>query len=76
MNIASLLTCICLILLGLCLLIIAIGMWTDRRPKRKRAEAEKEYKAYLDMCDACGRHPKQPNSQICAECEEKIYGKR
>jgi hypothetical protein len=26
----------------------------------------------MDVCDACGKNPKVPNSQICAECKKKV----
>lgn len=26
---------------------------------------------YRNICDACGKYPKQPNSMLCKECEEK-----
>lgn len=26
-----------------------------------------------DICDSCGSSPKAPNSQICKECQEKVY---
>jgi hypothetical protein len=27
-----------------------------------------------DVCDACGKNPKAPNSQICKQCQEVIDG--
>ena len=76
MSMLSLITCVSLLTLGFGLIYVAVNIWASRRPKRKRAEAEKEYKGYIEVCDACGKHPKQPNSQLCAKCEEKVNGKR
>ena len=44
----------------------------DRKIKRQREKAEKEYLS-INVCDACGMHPKQPNSRLCKECEVKAY---
>lgn len=43
-----------------------------RKIKSHREKAEKEYLS-SDVCDACGKRPKKPNSMLCKECEEKAY---
>lgn len=41
----------------------------------EQMEAEKTcVKPLYDICDACGKYPKQPNSMLCKECEDKAGG--
>ncbi len=28
----------------------------------------------LEVCDACGKYPRQPNSMLCKQCEDKAGG--
>lgn len=50
---------------------------SKRKPKTKKEkekQIQKEISAYYaNICDACGRYPKQQNSMLCKECEEKVY---
>jgi hypothetical protein len=32
---------------------------------------EAERASGYEVCDACGKYPKQPNSMLCKECEDK-----
>jgi hypothetical protein len=57
---------------------VIVIAWADvvSRDKPKdiavHRKAEKEMDMYYtNVCDACGKHPKQPNSMLCKECEEK-----
>ena len=36
-------------------------------------KAERECWDEDNVCDACGKNPKAPNSQICKECQKKAY---
>lgn len=38
------------------------------------ADALEYAKPLFEVCDACGRYPKQPNSMLCKECEIKAGG--
>lgn len=43
--------------------------------KEKAKAIYKETSIYTldNVCDACGKYPKQPNSMLCKECEVKAY---
>ena len=34
----------------------------------------REYSRSEELCDACGKNHKRPNSMLCKECEERAYG--
>ena len=40
---------------------------------RNQNNTPREYIENGDVCDACGRHLKAPNSQICRECQRRAY---
>lgn len=40
----------------------------------ERVIATMEAEALTEVCDSCGKYPKQPNSMLCKECEEKAGG--
>lgn len=63
---------VCLVTLTGAVAIAISDMIAERRVKKYKKAVEQEY-TKGDVCDACGAHPKQPNSMLCKECEEKAY---
>ena len=53
---------------------IAFG-FNYKTEKEKAKAIYKETSLYTldNVCDACGKYPKQPNSMLCKECEVKAY---
>lgn len=62
-----------IILVGITLFIAICQAVEEIKASKEVAKIVELKKAYSDypVCDACGEHHKQPNSQLCKDCEDK-----
>ena len=67
-------SCVLWIILVIAAFVIVVCQVCDEIKTEKEAklksELQKSYANY-SICDACGEHHQQPNSQICKDCERK-----
>ena len=59
-------------LIGFAIALTVITEIIVAKIKRQSQAAETTAQGY-DVCEACGENPKAPNSQICKECQKKVY---
>lgn len=65
--------------------IIQLALAIKKKRKEKQEQKRELGKPYpgncrctiipmpMDVCDSCGKNPKAQNSQICQECQDKVY---
>lgn len=46
----------------------------QKKEKTRGYYTEDAHEYFIEtLCDSCGKNPKAQNSQICQECQDKVY---
>lgn len=70
MTFKTLIICICGMIAITKIVEIVIRCIASTKINSSKRHANIEYE---NVCDACGKRPKKPNSMLCKECEEKAH---